>query len=39
MSDYDLWRVWWMSALYGAGAVRRMEIVDNARRGRGAWGL
>lgn len=36
MNDYELWRIWWMAALYGAGAERRMAVVDNAREARGS---
>jgi hypothetical protein len=32
MSDYNLWRIYWMAAMYGAGQKKRMEAVDTARR-------
>jgi hypothetical protein len=33
MTDYDLWRAWWFSALYGASAETRMKTLDRARHG------
>lgn len=38
MSDYDLWKTWWFSALYGASPETRMYMVDRARA-RGRIGL
>ncbi len=29
--DYELWKVWWLAALYNMGAARRMEMVDRRR--------
>lgn len=33
MTDYQLWKLWWYAALYGASPETRMKRVDEARRG------
>lgn len=31
MNDNDLYRMWWYALLYGAGAERRMQLLDEMR--------
>ena len=31
MNDYQLWKMWWYAALYGASPDSRMEAPDRAR--------
>lgn len=33
MSDYQLYKLWWYAALYGASPQKRMQIIDNHRKG------
>lgn len=33
MEDYILWKSWWLAAMYGASAERRMAIMDDMRNG------
>lgn len=31
MDDYNLYKAWWYSVLYGAGVETRMKVIDSLR--------
>lgn len=30
-TEYQLWKLWWFAATYGASPEKRMELLDEAR--------